>query len=135
MIISSNLYSFLMRYWSKCMSVFKKCLIFSVFCVFLNKEWSVSHDLYIFVNLSNVAAFLVKKAKWGTVFLTLWEFWPKKEICQKFIENTILLIEVVHTVVYNVEIIFSGSRIYFQIRKLIYFYSKNSQKIRKNRNK
>ena len=42
----------------------------------------------------------------GTVFLTLWEFWPKKEICQKFIENTIILIGVVHTVVYNVVIIF-----------------------------
>ena len=135
MIISSNSYSFLMRYWSKCMSVFKKCPIFSVFCVFLNKKWSVSHDLYIFVNLSNVAAFLVKKVKWGTVFLIPWEFWPKREICQKFIENTIILIGVVHTVVYNVEIIFSGSRIYFQIRKLIYFYSKNSEKIRKNRKK
>ena len=54
----------------------------------------------------------------------------KGNLSKKFIENTIILIGVVHTIVYNVEVIFSGSKIYFQIRKLIYFYSKNRQKIR-----
>jgi len=37
----------------------------------------------------------------------------------------------VHTVVYNTYVMFSGSMRYFQIRKLGCFYSKNSQKIRK----
>ena len=41
----------------------------------------------------------------------------------------------VHTVVDNTYVMFSGSRRYFQIRKLGCFYSKNSQKIRKNSEK
>ena len=37
-IISSDQHSFMLRHWSKAMTIFKKCPIFSVFCVFLNKE-------------------------------------------------------------------------------------------------
>jgi hypothetical protein len=40
--------------------------------------------------------------------------------------------EMVHTVVDNAQVMFSGSRVDFQIRKLICFYSKNCQKITNN---
>ena len=40
-IISSDYPSFLYRFRPKYMTIFKKCPIFSVFCVFLNKERSM----------------------------------------------------------------------------------------------
>ena len=67
-------------YQSNDRNLFKKCPIFSVFCVFLHKERSVWHYLYIFVNLSKGATPFVNRAKWVAVFLVPWECWPKKEI-------------------------------------------------------
>ena len=51
------------------MTIFKKRPVFAVFCVFLNKEWSVCHYLYIFVNLRKEATTFVNEAKQVAVFL------------------------------------------------------------------
>ena len=68
---------------------------FSVFCVFLNKEWSVWHYIYIYVNLSKRATTFVKRAKQVVVFPLPWEFWPKREIGDIFVENAVLFLNVV----------------------------------------
>ena len=73
----------------------KKCPIFSVFCLFLNKEWSVWHYLYIFVNLSKRATTFVKRAKQVAVFPLPWEFWPKRGIGDIFVEHAVLFLNVV----------------------------------------
>ena len=77
------------------MTIFKKCPIFSVFCVFLNEKWSMWHYLYILVNLSKGATTFVKRTKQVAVFLILWEFWPKKAISDHFIEHAVLFLDVV----------------------------------------
>ena len=77
------------------MTIFKKCPIFSVFCVFLNEKSSMWHYLYIFVNLSKGATTFVKRTKQVAVFLGPWEFWPKKEISDSFIEHAVLFLDVV----------------------------------------
>jgi hypothetical protein len=51
----------------------KKCPTFSVFCVFLNKEWSAWHHFYISVKLSKRGTILVNRAKWEAVLLVPWE--------------------------------------------------------------
>ena len=71
------------------MTLFKKCPIFSVFCVFLNKEWSLWHYIYIFVKLSKGATTFVTGAKQVAMFLVPWAFWPKKEITGSFIEHAV----------------------------------------------
>ena len=68
---------FLVRHWSKSITICKKYPIFSVFCVFLNEKWSMWHYLYILVNLSQGATSFVKRTKQVAVFLVPWEF------CQK----------------------------------------------------
>ena len=75
--------------------VYEKCLVVSVFCGFLNKEGSVWHCLYIFVNLSKGATTFVKRAEKVAVFLVPWESFPKKEIGDSFIEQAVLLLNVV----------------------------------------
>ena len=67
---------------------------FSIFS-FLNKEWSVWHYLSIFVKLSKGATTFVNGAKQVAVFSVLWEFWPKKEIGDSFIEHAVLFLNVV----------------------------------------
>jgi len=59
---------------------------------------------------------------------------PNMEICLNIVrksEEKIGKIGLVHTFVDNIGLMFSGSIVYFQIWKLIYFYPKNSPKIRK----
>ena len=73
----------------------KSVQFFSVFCVFLNKEWSVWHYIYIYVNLSKRATTFVKRAKQVVVFPLPWEFWPKREIGDIFVENAVLFLNVV----------------------------------------
>ena len=73
----------------------KSVQFFSVFHVFLNKEWSGWHYLYIFVYLSKRATTFVKWAKQVAVFLLPWEFWPKKEISNIFVEHAVLFLNVV----------------------------------------
>ena len=94
-IISSDYHSLLLRHWSRCMTIFKKCPIFSVFCVFLNNELSMWYYLYIFVKLSKGATTFVNRVKHVAVFLVLWETWPKKEIGSSFIEHAVLFLNVV----------------------------------------
>ena len=94
-IISSDYPSFWCRYWSEYMTIFKKCPIFSVFCVFLNKEWSLWHYLYIFVKLIKGATTVGNGPKHVAVFLGPWEIWPKKEISGSFIEHYVEFLNVV----------------------------------------
>ena len=94
-IMSSGYPSFLCRYWSQYMTISKKCPIFSVFCVFLNKEWFAWLYLYIFVKLSKGATTFVKRVKQVAVFPDPWEFWPKKEIGCNFIEHAVMFLNVV----------------------------------------
>ena len=94
-VISSDYPSLLHRYWSKYMTISKKCPIFSVFCMFLNKEWAMWHYLYIFVKLIQGATTFVKRVKQVAVFLGPWECWPKKEICGSFIEHAVMFLNMV----------------------------------------
>ena len=94
-IISSDYHSLLLRHWSRSMTIFKKCPIFSVFCVFLNNEWSIWYYLYRFVKLSKGATTFVNRVKHVAVFLVPWEFWPKKEVGGSFIEHVVIFLNVV----------------------------------------
>ena len=87
--------------WKWCKSVdnifwlLKKCPIFSVFCIFLHKETSVWHYLYIFVKIRKGATTFVNRAKQVAMFLVPWEFWPKKEIGGSFMEHAVMFLNVV----------------------------------------
>ena len=123
------------------MTILKKCPIFSVFCVFLNKEGSVWHYLYIFVNLSKRATTLVKRAKQVAVFPLPWEFWPKRGIGDIFVEHAVLFLNVVRKCHYLSSFLrYMPNRLWepFTItRKIVITWAKlvrKSQKIHKNEN-
>ena len=94
-VISSDEPSFWIGYWSKSMTILKKCPIFSVFCIFLPKERSVWHYLYIFGKVRKGAKTFVNRAKQVAVFLVPWEIWPKKEISGSFMEHAVMFLNVV----------------------------------------
>ena len=72
---------FSLRYKVKHMQICKKRPIFSVFCVFLNEEWSLSHYFDMFVKVIEGSTYFVNEPKTDTRILTPWEIFPKRKYC------------------------------------------------------